>query len=50
MMPGVPTLFNAMLRHPHIGNFDLSSLEYCMSGGAPLPLEVKRRFEAIGRL
>ena len=28
MMPGVPTLFNAMLRHPHIGNFDLSSLEY----------------------
>jgi long-chain acyl-CoA synthetase len=47
MMPGVPTLFNAMLRHPHIGNFDLSSLEYCISGGAPLPLEVKRDFEAI---
>jgi long-chain acyl-CoA synthetase len=47
MMPGVPTLFNAMLRHPHIGNFDLSSLEYCISGGAPLPLEVKRGFEAI---
>ena len=30
---GVPTLFNAMLRHPHIGNFDLCSLEYCISGG-----------------
>jgi long-chain acyl-CoA synthetase len=47
MMPGVPTLFNAMLRHPHIGNFDLSSLEYCISGGAALPIEVKRGFEEI---
>ena len=28
MMPGVPTLFNAMVRHPHIKNFDLSSLEF----------------------
>jgi long-chain acyl-CoA synthetase len=36
-----------MLRHPHIGNFDLSSLEYCISGGAALPIEVKRGFEAI---
>ncbi len=47
MMPGVPTLFNAILRHPHIANFDLSSLKYCIAGGAPLPLEVKRGFEAI---
>ena len=47
MMPGVPTLFNAMLRHPHIGDFDLTSLKYCISGGAALPIEVKRGFEAI---
>ena len=47
MMPGVPTLFNAMIRHPHIRNFDLSSLEFCISGGAALPVEVKRGFEAI---
>ena len=47
MMPGVPTLFNAMLRHPHIRNFDLSSLEFCISGGAALPIEVKRGFEAM---
>jgi long-chain acyl-CoA synthetase len=47
MMPGVPTLFNAMLRHPHIANFDLSSLKYCIAGGAALPLEVRRGFEAI---
>jgi long-chain acyl-CoA synthetase len=47
LMPGVPTLFNAMLRHPHVGNFDLTSLEYCISGGAALPLDVKRGFEAL---
>ncbi len=47
MMPGVPTLFNAMLRHPHIRNFDLTSLEFCISGGAGLPIEVKRGFETM---
>jgi long-chain acyl-CoA synthetase len=47
MMPGVPTLFNAILRHPHVANFDLSSLEYCISGGAALPMEVKHGFESV---
>jgi long-chain acyl-CoA synthetase len=47
MMPGVPTLYNAMLRHPRIGKYDLSSLEFCITGGAGLPAEVKRGFEAI---
>jgi long-chain acyl-CoA synthetase len=47
MLPGVPTLYNAMMRHPRIGKFDLSSLDYCISGGAALPVEVKRGFEAI---
>lgn len=49
VMPGVPTLYNAMLRHPKIAKFDLSSLEFCISGGAALPVEVKRGFEAISR-
>ncbi len=47
IMPGVPTVFNAMLNHPKIKTFDLSSLKFCLSGGAPLPLEVKRGFEAL---
>jgi long-chain acyl-CoA synthetase len=47
MLPAVPTLLNAMLRHPHIRNFDLSSLEYCLSGGAALPLEVKHGFQEL---
>jgi len=47
VMPGVPTLFNAIMRYPRIRNFDISSLEFCLSGGAPLPIEVKRGFEAL---
>jgi long-chain acyl-CoA synthetase len=47
VMPGVPTMFVAMLGHPRLASFDLSSLEYCVSGGAPLPLEVKERFERL---
>lgn len=47
LMPGVPTLFNAMSNHPKIKSFDLSSLKFCLSGGAPLPLEVKKAFEAV---
>ena len=47
IMPGVPTLYNALLHHPKVAKFDLSSLEYCISGGAALPVEVKRGFEAI---
>jgi long-chain acyl-CoA synthetase len=47
VMPGVPTMFIAMLNHPKLGSFDLSSLKYCVSGGAPLPVDVKERFEKI---
>jgi long-chain acyl-CoA synthetase len=47
IMPGVPTLFNAIMNHPQIGDFDLSSLKFCLSGGAALPIEVKQRFEAV---
>jgi long-chain acyl-CoA synthetase len=47
VMPGVPTMFVAMLGHPKLASFDLSSLKYCVSGGAPLPIEIKQRFEAL---
>lgn len=45
IMAGVPTLFNALAKSPDIKRSDLSSLKFCTSGGAPLPLEVKREFE-----
>jgi long-chain acyl-CoA synthetase len=47
VFPGVPTMFAAMVNHPRIKEFDLSSLRQCGSGGAPLPMEVMTRFEAV---
>ncbi|MGD9785780.1 MAG: long-chain fatty acid--CoA ligase [Hyphomicrobiaceae bacterium] len=47
VMPGVPTLFNAIMNHPKIKSYDLSSLKFCLSGGAPLPVEVKQKFESL---
>src|SRR5262245_25511577 len=47
VMPGVPTMFIAMLNHPKLASFDLSSLKFCLSGGAPLPVDVKQKFEEL---
>jgi long-chain acyl-CoA synthetase len=46
-LPGVPTMFIAMLHHPKLKSFDLSSLKFCLSGGAPLPVDVKQQFEKL---
>ena len=45
--PGVPTMFTALLSHPDVAKYDLHSLKYCGSGGAPLPLEVAQRFQQV---
>ncbi len=47
VMPGVPTLFNAIINHQKLDKFDVSSLKFCLSGGAALPLEVKTQFEKL---
>jgi long-chain acyl-CoA synthetase len=47
IMPGVPTLFNAIINHQKLSSYDLSSLKFCLSGGAALPLEVKTQFEKL---
>ncbi len=47
LMPGVPTLFNGLMNYPKLSKYDFSSLKYCVSGGAPLPLEIKGGFEAL---
>jgi long-chain acyl-CoA synthetase len=44
-LPGVPTMYQALLDHPKTPKADLSSLRVCISGGAPMPVEVKERFE-----
>ncbi|MBS0237405.1 MAG: long-chain fatty acid--CoA ligase [Proteobacteria bacterium] len=47
VLPAVPTIFTAMLNYPDFKSYDVSSLRFCLSGGAPLPLEVKLKFEAV---
>ena len=43
---GVPTMYSAMLHHPDKADADMSSLRVCISGGAAMPVEVLRAFEA----
>jgi long-chain acyl-CoA synthetase len=45
-LPGVPTMYQALLDHPKISTTDFASLRVCISGGAPLSAELKARFEA----
>ena len=47
LFPGVPTMYTAINNHPKLESFDLTSIKTCMSGGAPLPLEIKQRFEQL---
>jgi long-chain acyl-CoA synthetase len=45
--PAVPAIYSGINNHPDLKKYDISSLEYCISGGAPLPVEVKKTFERI---
>ena len=44
---GVPTMFVGLLALPGVTREHLASLKVCTSGGAPLPLEVQQRFQAL---
>jgi long-chain acyl-CoA synthetase len=45
--PGVPALYNAFNQQPDLAKFHLRSIRYCLSGSAPLPIEVARRFQEL---
>ncbi len=47
VFPAVPTMYNAIARHPLATRYDLRSIRVCISGAAPLPLEVAEAFEAV---
>ncbi|MDD9899512.1 MAG: long-chain fatty acid--CoA ligase [Alphaproteobacteria bacterium] len=44
---GVPTIYKAMADAPDVKKYDLSSLELCVSGGAPLPEGIKNDFHKL---
>jgi len=41
---GVPTMYFAMLQCEAAAGFDASRVRYCVSGGAPMPVEVMKAF------
>ena len=47
MFPGVPTIYAAINAHRGVETRDLSSLTLSISGGAPLPKEVRATFEHL---
>jgi long-chain acyl-CoA synthetase len=49
VFPGVPTLYSALSRHRLVtaGKVDISSINYCISGAAPLPPDVQRHFAEV---
>ncbi len=42
---GVPAMFVALLYTPDADKYDTSSLQYCVSGSAPLPVNILEGFE-----
>jgi long-chain acyl-CoA synthetase len=49
-MIGVPAMYRMILEHVRLEQYDLSSLEYCFSGGDVLPVEIGKRWkEMFGR-
>jgi long-chain acyl-CoA synthetase len=52
IFPGIPTMYLAVMREADNHADDLGSINYCISGAAPLPAKVQSDFEAItgGRL
>lgn len=47
LFPGAPTLYIGLMNHPDIQKYDLSSIETCLSGSAPLPIDVQEKFEEM---
>ncbi len=47
MFPAVPTIYSALVAESEKRRVDLGSIQMCMSGGAPLPQEVRQRFMAL---
>ncbi len=43
--PAVPTMYVGLLNHPDFKKYNISSIQGCFSGAAPLPVEVIKSFE-----
>ena len=52
VFPGVPSIYALINQAPNVRAYGLSSIKACISGAAPLPVEVQEAFEKLthGRL
>jgi acyl-CoA synthetase (AMP-forming)/AMP-acid ligase II len=46
VLPGPPTLYQTLLAHPRLADFDLSSLRFAITGSSSVPLELVERMRA----
>ncbi len=46
IFPSAPAVFQALLQQKDLHKYDLSSIDYCISGSAPLPLESMKKFRS----
>ncbi len=46
MLPGPPTVYQSILDHPRLAEFDMSSLRLAVTGAAAVPVELVRRMRA----
>lgn len=47
LYPGVPAMYVAINNYPDLEKFDVSSIRACISGAAPLPVEVQQKFQEL---
>jgi len=50
LFPGVPTMYLALAELPGFSQRQFGSLQVCISGAAPLPPEVQRKFQGVSRV
>ena len=49
IFPGVPTIYMAINQAKKVRSYGLSSIKACISGAAPLPIEVQEKFEKLSK-
>ncbi len=49
MLPGIPALYLAIANYPRVRSYGVAGIRICISGSAPLPVEVQEAFEKLTR-
>ena len=49
IFPGVPNMYMAIMDFPGVRKYGIESIKACISGSAPLPVEVQEAFEKLTR-